>query len=68
MDRYIIKEEIHNQYYYLKSLHSKPVTTTTNAQGIHTNIQAKFHVDSAPLNEVVVYPWRRWYKSDHNIN
>ena len=57
MDRFVIKDESYKK--------GEPVYIATN---IHVNLQSKFTIIREPTNEVVVYPWRRWYKSDHNIN
>jgi len=59
MDRYIIKE-------VTVATEQKPVSLPF--ANIHPTVRSKFIIDPEPVTEVVLYPWRRWHKSDSSIN
>jgi hypothetical protein len=69
MNRHIIKEDL--QLWDLPT--NVLIRPQTQAQvqplrPVHTNLQSKIRFDVEPANEVILYPWRRWYKSEYNIN
>lgn len=67
MDRYIIREDL--QLWHLPSGENKckvQVPSATSVQQVY--LQTKIRIDAEPVNEVILYPWRRWYKSEYNIN